>query len=159
MTYSNRTVLRRRWDLYPPHRGTAVVIDALRFSTTLCALVTAGRHDIRVTDTPETLLQTSGLKSADVFSELDFKFPGRRFDNSPELALRNGRSGRIAYVTTTTGSKALLACCGASRVLIGGFANFSAVLKRLRKVRGKIWFVPAAPPLRPKAIEDELCAR
>lgn len=159
MIFSNRVVLQSRWDLRPPRGGTAVVIDVLRFSTTLCALLTAGRKDIRATDTPEALLQSAGLKSADLFSELDFEFSGRRFDNSPELALRHGRADRIAYVTTTSGSRALWASRGASRVFIGCFANFDAILRRLRKVRGRIWFVPAAPPIRPSAIEDELCAK
>lgn len=153
-----RIVIRSQWDLQPPRGGTAVVIDVLRFSTTLCALLTAGRKEIRATDTPETLLKFPGLESADVYSELDFKFPGRRFDNSPELALRYGKTDRIAYVTTTSGSRALMASRGASRVFIGCFANFDAVLERLRKVRGRIWLVPAAPPIRPQCIEDELCA-
>ena len=154
----SRTAVRSRWICSLRAAERPVVIDVLRFSTTLCALLTAGRKDIRATGTPETLLKAPGLESADVFSELDFKFPGRRFDNSPELALRYGKADRIAYVTTTSGSRALMASRGASRVFIGGFANFDAVLERLRKVRGRIWLVPAAPPIRPNAIEDELCA-
>ena len=137
--------------------GVAVVIDVVRFSTTVCALLKAGRKTILAVETPERLKKIPGLDRADVFSELGFDAPGRRFDNSPFEALRLKSPNRKAYITTTTGTKALWACRGAERVFIGCFANFSAVLNRLKTEKRSIRFVPAA--LKESGMpEDELCA-
>ena len=148
----------RRWDLEPPKGGTAVVIDVLRFSTTICALLKAGRRIVRVCETPNGLEKAPEPNQSDAFSELDFRWPGRHLDNSPALALSEESSERPAYVTTTSGSRALWASRGVERVLVGGFANFNAVVGALGESPEPFWFVPAAPPVRPNAIEDELCA-
>src|SRR5512140_2575578 len=89
----------RDWPRRPPRGGVAVVIDVLRFSTTLCALVRSGRRKIRVARDPEALRQAAGLDFSDVFSELDFKSKGRRFDNSPHQAMAARAPARAAYVT------------------------------------------------------------
>jgi len=148
----------RRWDRQPPKGGTAVVIDVLRFSTTICALLKAGRKIVRVCEKPDDLEKASEADRSDAFSELGFPWPGRHLDNSPALALAVDDADRPAYVTTTSGSLALWASRDAERVLVGGFANFSAVVGALGDSPAPFWFVPAAPPVRPNAIEDELCA-
>ena len=136
-----------------------MVIDVLRFSTTVCALLAAGRRRILVASGPEALARARDLARADVFSELEFECPARRFDNSPALALAAGDGKHPAYVTTATGSRALEACRGAGRILVGCFANFHAVLRRLEAARGRVWLLPAASPgFYPGREEDELCA-
>lgn len=150
----------RRWDKRPPRGGTAVVIDVMRFSTTLCALLAAGRRSVRVARDPGALERVRGLSRADVFSELDFICAGRRRDNSPHQALRSAGRERPAYATTTTGARAAFCSRAAGRVLIGCFANFSALLRILGRSRGKLWLVPAASPTpHPGRVEDEACAR
>lgn len=147
-----------RWSRYPPSGGVAVVIDVLRFSTTVCALLHSGRRSVYVAENHKTLQGAGDLPVSDVFSELDFSSEGRRFDNSPYQALTEGASRRNAYVTTTTGAKALWACGAADRVLVGCFANFDAVLGRLKRAKGPVWLVPAA--VSPgSAQEDEICAQ
>ena len=150
--------VRRLWDAEPPQGGTAVVIDVLRFSTTICALLKAGRKAIWVAQTPQALQQAPEPEGADVYSELKFDWPGRHVDNSPTIALSDGGRECPAYVTTTSGSRALWASRAAERVLIGGFANFSALVDALRQAPEPLSFVPAAPPVKPSAVEDELCA-
>lgn len=154
----DRVAILRRWDLDPPSGGLAVVIDVVRFSTTLCALLRAGRRRVFAAETPAALRSAPDLARSDVFSELKFDSPGRRRDNSPAQALESGR-GRTAYALTTTGSPALWACRGARRVLAGCFADFDALLGLLRGWRGRIRLVPAAGTgLGPGLLEDELCA-
>lgn len=138
--------------------GTAVVIDVIRFSTTLCALLNAGRRPVYVVEGPKNLRWVPGLGGCDVYSELKFSSPGRRFDNSPALALRPD-GGRPAAICTTTGTRAVFACDGADSVLIGGFANFQAVVGLLKSRPGPVWFVPAAgPDHNPLGLEDRACA-
>ncbi|MFA5140566.1 MAG: 2-phosphosulfolactate phosphatase [Elusimicrobiota bacterium] len=142
----SRDFLRRE-----PRSGVAVVIDVLRFSTTLCALLRAGRRRIRVARDPEGLASVRDLDCADVFSEAPFRGPGRRFDNSPHQASQS-RGNRPVYVTTATGSKAVFAARGADVVLIACFANFDAVLRLLSRTRRRVQLLPAG------VLEDELCA-
>ena len=154
-----RVSIVRDWSRRPPRGGVAVVIDVLRFSTTLCSLVRAGRRRIRVARDPQSLQQTPGIDYADVFSELDFAAKGRRFDNSPHQAIAARAPGRAAFVTTTTGSRAAFASRGARRVLIGCFANFEVLIRRLSRVRGAVRLVPAATAAAcPGSVEDECCA-
>jgi len=173
-----RAVILRRWDRRPPCGGTAVVIDVLRFSTTVCALLAAGRRRVLVAPSPEALAGARDLARSDVFSELEFESPARRFDNSPALALAAEDARAVTYVTTTTGSRALSASRGAGRILVACFANFHAVLRRLKSARGPVWLLPAASPgialcakgerlrsegdspllIAPGREEDELCA-
>ncbi|MFA6029470.1 MAG: 2-phosphosulfolactate phosphatase [Elusimicrobiota bacterium] len=152
-------VIVRDWDRRPPRGGTAVVIDVLRFSTTVCALLAARRRRVVVARTPAALRRLPGLSGCDVYSELDFRSRGRRFDNSPHMAF-SVRSPRPAAVTTGTGARALFAARGADEVLIGGFANFSALLRRLRRAKGPIRLLPAAARWsgHRDAVEDLACA-
>lgn len=151
--------IARSWDKRPPRGGIAVVIDVMRFSTTLCALLAAGRRTVRVALGPDQLRGARGIERADVFSELRFACPGRRRDNSPHQALRSAARDTPAYSTTTTGARAAFQSRSARRVLIGCFANFSALLRVLRRSRGAVCLVPAASPTpHPGRVEDEACA-
>lgn len=139
--------------------GTAVVIDVIRFSTTLCALLHKKRRPVYVAESPRSLSGEKGLSGADVFSELEFQCRGRRYDNSPYHVLHS-RSARPAYVTSTNGSKALFACLKAEKVLIGCFANFNVLVRSLRRSPGVIWLVLASSArLKPLAVEDGACAQ
>jgi 2-phosphosulfolactate phosphatase len=51
--------------------------------------------------------------------------------NSPSEFTAETVAGRTVVFTTTNGTKALLVCTVAQRVLMGSFVNFSAVLKEL----------------------------
>ncbi len=144
----------------PPRSGTAVIIDVVRFSTTVCALLQRRRSTVLAADTPRDLAAIPGLHGHDVFSELDFTGHDRRFDNSPVKALALAAT-RPAALCTTTGSRALLASMRASQVLIGCFANFHKIARTLKTATGDIHLIPAAWPTRsnPDASEDLECAR
>lgn len=145
-TKISRDFLRRS-----PRSGTAVVIDVLRFSTTLCALLRAGRRRVRVAKDARALSSARDLDCADVFSALRFRGPGRRFDDSPHQASQS-RGNRPAYVAAPDGSEAVFAARRADAVLIGCFANFDAVLRTLSRARRRVLLLPSA------SLEDGLCA-
>src|SRR6266404_6268238 len=58
MPGDGRIVIVKRWDRRRPKGGTAVVIDVIRFSTTLCALIQTGRN-ILVAPDPDALMQAA----------------------------------------------------------------------------------------------------
>ena len=138
--------------------GLAVVIDVIRFSTTVCALLSAGRRPVYVVETPRDLRRVPGLRRCDVYSELAFSSPGRHIDNSPLRALE-GDGRRPAAICTTSGSRAVFACAEAERVLIGSFANLSEIARRLRRWKGPVRLVCASgPEHNPFGVEDRACA-
>lgn len=154
--------------------GTAVAIDVIRFSTTLSALIAAGRKTVRIYASGRALKRDlSRFPGADVFSELDLapEIPPwdgawegyRRFDNSPARARDPAGAGRPALVATSSGSKAATACGAARTVIAGCFANFSAAVRSMRGLGDPILLVPAAlwldvPPGTGAWIEDAGCA-
>lgn len=140
--------------------GTAVVIDVIRFSGTAAALLKAGREIIRIHGDPAILKRDlKRFPDCDLFSEKDLGTGAPalgdpplkndqgeivRFDNSPHAAGDATRRKRPALILTGTGSRAVLACQGASTILIAGFCNFSAALDQMRLSAGPILLVPAA---------------
>lgn len=56
---------------------------------------------------------------------------GFDLSNSPGEYTADRVSGRTIVFTTTNGTKAMMACVGASRVLIGAFSNLSAITRSL----------------------------
>ncbi len=159
----------------PVWRASALVIDVIRFSGTVCALARAGRRIVRIYETPQALSRgIVRFPEADIFSELDLgpalptlgTPPGEalaRFDNSPHAALDPSRAVRPALVVTGSGARAIAACAKASRILIGGFCNFTEALSCLRKLDDDLLIVPAAlahvpVPVGGQRIEDEACS-
>ncbi len=154
--------------------GTAVVIDVIRFSTTVAALAAAGRKTVRVYGSAERLKRDLGrFPDADIFSELDLApeippFPAswkgyRRFDNSPTSARDPAGAERTALCATTSGSKAAAACQRARTVIIGSFPNFTAATEAMRATGDGVLLVPAAlwlstPKGKGQWIEDTECA-
>ncbi len=115
-------------------QATAVVIDLLRASTTICYGLAAGAREIiaclevdearRAAEeiTPKPLLggERGGVQ-----------IDGFDLGNSPDEYRPETVAGRTIVFTTTNGTKAMLSCRGARRVLIGSFVNVSAVCAQL----------------------------
>ena len=110
--------------------STAVVIDVLRASTTICHTLAAGADAVipcLTTDEarslrerrPELLLggERGGVK-------IDgFDLGNSPFEYTPEIV-----TGKTIAFTTTNGTKALHRCREARLTVIGGFVNLSAVV-------------------------------
>lgn len=140
--------------------GLAVVVDVLRCSTTICALLESGRNDVRVYSSPEyarSVFETE--KEADLFSELDFGPFFKKNDNSPYLALRGPAGARPALSVTGSGTPAIMSLRGAGRIIIGCFANFRVLVDFLKNCGEEIMIVPACLYLDPAHVEDILCAK
>lgn len=139
-------------------RGRAVVIDLFRFSNTVCALLESGRRDVRVYESAELAVAAARAAGADIFSEKDI--PGvEKYDNSPVTALRGSDPSRPAVIVTNSGSKAVMACPLAAEVLIGCFANSSALREYCDASPMNTLFVPACIYYDRAHAEDFSCAR
>jgi len=114
----------------------AIVVDALRASTTLAALLDHGVERIQVTarvedarklakETPDALL---------VGERRGERLPGFHLGNSPLEVLASPRlDGCHAIFTSSNGAQRLTACHGAGRILVGTVANAHAVADWTRR--------------------------
>lgn len=102
-------------------RGDVVVIvDALRASTTIVAALAAGMRAVRPVATPEECVGevTAGERDG-------VKLPGVDIDNSPTSVLDPAFVGRELVITTTNGTRCILAAASnpAATVLVGALTN------------------------------------
>jgi 2-phosphosulfolactate phosphatase len=127
--------------LTPPEvQGRAIfVIDILRATTTMCAALSHGaKAIIPVASTEEALRLSQTIGSTDVIlagEQNCLKIPGFQLGNSPlemsEVTVR----GKTIIVSTSNGTKALLACQGAQSVYPTAAVNLSAAAEKARELR------------------------
>ncbi len=115
--------------------GTAVVIDVLRATTTIVYALEAGAKEVipcREIEEARAL--------AEKFPRRDILLGGERmgrpiadFDlgNSPEEYLSFEVDGRTIIFTTTNGTQAMALARSAKQILLAGFVNVSAVVRKL----------------------------
>ena len=116
---------------------TVLVIDILRATTAMCAAMHHGaRAIIPVASTEEALRLAQTIGSTDVLLAGErncVRIPGFHLGNSPLEMTEAAVRGRTLVVTTTNGSKALLACQGAAAVYPVGAANFTLAAEKARE--------------------------
>lgn len=116
---------------------TVFVIDILRATTTMCAALSHGAKAIvPVAATEEALRLAQTIGSADVLlagEKRCARIPGFHLGNSPlEMDERTVR-GKTLIVTTTNGTKALLATQGAAAVYAACAANLTVAAEKARE--------------------------
>jgi 2-phosphosulfolactate phosphatase len=116
---------------------TVFVIDILRATTTMCAALSNGaRAIIPVSSTEEALRLAQTIGSDDVLLAGERKcvrIPGFHLGNSPLEMTERAVRGKTLVVTTSNGTKALLACQGAAWVYPVAAANLSLAAERGRE--------------------------
>jgi 2-phosphosulfolactate phosphatase len=116
---------------------TAFVIDILRATTTMCAALHHGaRALIPVASTEEALrlAQTIGRDEVLLAGERQCaRIPGFDLGNSPREMTEATVRGKTLVVTTTNGTRALLACQGAAAVYGACAANLSVSAEKARE--------------------------
>lgn len=135
----------------------AVVVDVLRASSTVAALVQRSKKKVVLTDDPtKALVYKKAHPEYEIFSELAFPKGVEVTDNSPYLASKTS-SSKPALVVTAAGTPALLSLKNASRVFMGGFCNFLPLIKLLQVQKKDVLLVPAALFGNQEDSEDFLC--
>ena len=115
---------------------TVVVVDVLRASTTIVAAMAAGvRQIVPCLEVDEALnLRPQIDPSALLGGERGGKpIPGFDLGNSPSEYDSSTVSGKTLCFTTTNGTRAMMRCSGAARVLIGSFVNLSATFQAVKE--------------------------
>jgi 2-phosphosulfolactate phosphatase len=112
----------------------AVVIDVLRATTTIVHALAAGAVEVRPCqeiDDARRLKAELGDQAVLGGEREGLPIPGFDFGNSPAEYSAQRMRGKTVVFTTTNGTRAMHRCRHAARVLIGAFANFSAVCREL----------------------------
>jgi 2-phosphosulfolactate phosphatase len=130
--------------LTPPevHGRVVFVIDVLRAGTTMCAALAHGaRAVVPVASTEEALrlAQTLGPDTVLAGERNCVRIPGFALGNCPREMTADAVRGRTVILTTTNGTRALLAVAGATHVYVAAAANFtlSAAVAREARLRGE----------------------
>ena len=116
-------------------RGTVVVIDVLRATTTIVFALEAGATEVipclEVSDA-RALAERFPPGTAVLGGERN-GLPIEGFDlgNSPSEYTSESVGGKTVIFTTTNGTRAMLRCQKAEQVFLGAFVNASAVCRRL----------------------------
>lgn len=128
-------------------RGTAVVIDVLRATTVIAQVLRSGCDGaIPCLEIDDARRVASGLPSGRALMGGERRgLPIEGFDlgNSPGDFSESTCRGRTLVITTTNGTRAVIACRGARRVLAAGFVNLAATARALREN----WLGPDPEPL------------
>lgn len=114
------------------------VIDILRATTSMCAALSHGaKAIIPVASTEEALRLAQTIGSADVLLAGEkncVRIPGFHLGNSPLEMTESAVRGKTIVVTTSNGTKALLACQGAGAVYPAAAVNLTTAAEKAREV-------------------------
>jgi 2-phosphosulfolactate phosphatase len=115
--------------------GVAVMIDVLRASTMMVhALVAGCPQVIPCAEIDEARRTAAALPEGTVIlagERQGLPIDGFDLGNSPGQCTREVCQGKTMVITTTNGTRALLACTQAEAVVLGSFVNFAATSQRL----------------------------
>lgn len=129
--------------------GSAVVIDVLRASTTVCAALHSGASRVvpfaSVDDARRFAerLRDSGESPLLGGERHGVKIEGFDLGNSPLEYTADVVAGRTVVFTTTNGTRALLAAGAADRIYMGTYANLNALGDQLAKDAGDVHLICA----------------
>jgi 2-phosphosulfolactate phosphatase len=112
--------------------GRAVVVfDVLRATTSMTAALAAGVEEIRVFPDLEYARRAAQHHTAGprilCGEERCLPPPGFDLGNSPGAFNRAAHRGAVAYMSTTNGTRAIIAAAGAAAVFVGALVNARAV--------------------------------
>ena len=157
------TALRQR-DI---SQTVCVVFDVLRATSTMVtALANGAREIIPVCEIAEAVALRQARPDLLLAGERDgvrilrAQTGSVDFDlgNSPREFTRERVAGRSIAMTTTNGTRALQACRGAQRVLVGSFLNLGAVAEWLARERPESLLIVCSGTHEEAAYEDVLGA-
>ena len=117
---------------------SVVVFDVLRATTSMTAALAAGVSEIRVFGDLTAAKEAAGsFAGPRLLCGEDRCLPPPGFDlgNSPG-AFNRAHAGRPAFMSTTNGTRAILAARGAASIFVGALVNAGAVARRWRASAG-----------------------
>jgi 2-phosphosulfolactate phosphatase len=146
------------------HERVVLVVDVLRASTSIAAALHNGaRAVVPFEGVDEAITRARSLERSEVVLAGERKMApiaGFQLGNSPRDFTAEAVGGKTVVMTTTNGTAALAGTSGAGEVIVGSFANYSAVLAWLRAAAraGKSITIVCAGTNGRFALEDAICA-
>jgi len=141
--------------------GTAVVIDVLRAGTTICHALAAGAQAVipcaEVVEARQLAANLDGQECVLGGERGGQPIDGFDLGNSPLEYTEEFVGGKTVVFTTTNGTRALVRCAEADRILVGAFNNLGAVVERLMQGTSPVHLVCAGTNGQITG-EDVLCA-
>ncbi len=140
--------------------GLAIVIDVFRAFTTACYLVNNGVKAIHpVTHREDAYhLQTRHPDWLLVGERGGKMIPGFDHGNSPAEIQHLDLTGKTVVLTTSSGTRGLLAASHADAVITGSFVNAAAVVDHVRKADpDTVSIISMGSHGRERTLEDDLC--
>jgi 2-phosphosulfolactate phosphatase len=115
-----------------------VVFDVLRATTTMAAALAVGVREIRVFDDLDAARAAAGPADDEAGRLLCGEHnclapPGFDLGNSPGAFTREHHAGRVVYMSTTNGTRAIVAAREAAVVLTGALVNAGAVAQAIAR--------------------------
>jgi 2-phosphosulfolactate phosphatase len=120
---------------------TVVVFDVLRATTTIAAALSAGVNEIRVFGDTESARAAAAVHVGEGLLCGEVRcLPPAGFDlgNSPGAFDPARHRGRVVFMSTTNGTRAIVAAGAATMVLTGALVNAAAVARVLSSTNGPI---------------------
>ncbi|MFH0861925.1 MAG: 2-phosphosulfolactate phosphatase [Candidatus Altiarchaeota archaeon] len=142
--------------------GTAVIIDVFRASNTIITCIGVGVESIIVAG---GLDEAHDLKRANpdyllVGERMGLVPDGFDYNNSPASISKLTLTGRSVVFTSSAGAQGLVNAKNADRILIGSFANATALVEHLKAENpDNVSLVALGNEGKKKAVEDEECAK
>jgi len=140
---------------------TAVVIDAIRATTTIVSALAAGATEVVPYLTDEDVHAEAARRPAGSVvtcgERLGERIEGLDLNNSPPLMTPEAVGGRSLLLTTTNGTRAILAARPADTVLVAAFANRTAVARQVAEA-GRRTVLLSAGTVGTVSCEDTLVA-
>lgn len=112
---------------------SAVIIDVLRATTSICYAFHQGARSMTPVSTPDDCLRYRTLGHLCAGERNGVKLDGFDMGNSPDEFRAEIVKDRDIAITTTNGTYALFEAKDASRIYIGSFLNLSALGQHLRE--------------------------
>jgi 2-phosphosulfolactate phosphatase len=139
-----------------------VVFDVLRATTTMTAALAAGVREIQIfgdiASVREAAARTTGEPRPLLCGEIHALMPpGFDLGNSPGALNPTSHAGRTLFMSTTNGTRAIIAARSAKLLLIGALVNASAVARAVVKSGLDVTLLCAGTNGEP-AIEDVIGA-
>lgn len=139
----------------------AIVIDLVRASTVIVEAMASGARSIAPVETIDEAVRIAGRLGRDdtllCGERRGLPIEGFDLGNSPAEFTPERVSGRRLVMSTTNGTRALLAAQGAEEVLVGALLNRSAVVAEALATGRPVALVCAGAGSR-FALDDLLCA-
>lgn len=138
-----------------------VVIDAIRASSTIAQATANGcRRIIPVASVEEALKRKAQEGGTDVLlcgERQGLKIDGFDLGNSPREFTAAAVKGKTIVLTTTNGTRAMVASQGAREIAIGAWLNMDSLVRHLVKAQTDVLLVPVGRDEVP-VLDDVVCA-